>query len=162
MMKQWGMLVHYTDHKLRSLASLIFYIRNSNHSLSCNCKISYRAVLLVLVVIMLLSVPGCHFAISTPIPGLLNYSLTKFGFGTRHDWAAALVGGRDDNCIGLLSLVDLMNCVYRKLSILCSDFGALYIAKKIRTLFSKMFLEDSFLVEILELIDPNWNVFQTF
>jgi hypothetical protein len=66
------------------------------------------------------------------------------------------------NCIGLLSLVDLMNCVYRKLSILRSDFGALYIAKKTRTLFSKMFLEDSFLVEILELIDPNWNVFQIF
>jgi hypothetical protein len=35
------------------------------------------------------------------------------------------------------------------------DFGALYIAKKTRTPFSKMFLEDSFLAEILELIDPN-------
>jgi hypothetical protein len=37
----------------------------------------------VLVVIMFLSVPGCHFAISTPIPGVLNYSLPKFEYTCR-------------------------------------------------------------------------------
>lgn len=35
----------------------------------------------------------------------------------------------DDNCIGSLKLVYVMNCVYLRLSVFSSDFGTLYISK---------------------------------